>query len=216
VEGVQPEATPVHVSRTKIFAVVPGISVTPSVEARTNTEYRLFALKVGVASSPAAEAVPVPGPGVAKMGNPITFDVPPPGEGLTPVTCAVPADAISAAEIAAAPPVVPTYKVVRLLPFHCNTVQGVQLPALIPSKNPGVPAVAFDGVSDVIAGRGKEPGADIVKTEVFDVVVELETVTPAIPGNAASAASIVATSCVALTNAVCLGEPFQLTTSPFT
>jgi len=38
VEGVQPVGTPVHVSRTKMFRVVPGFSVTPSVEASTNTE----------------------------------------------------------------------------------------------------------------------------------------------------------------------------------
>lgn len=37
VEGVHPEETPVHVSRTKIFSMLPGISVTPSAEASTNT-----------------------------------------------------------------------------------------------------------------------------------------------------------------------------------
>jgi len=38
VEGVHPVGTPVHASRTKMFSVVPGISVTPSIEASTNTE----------------------------------------------------------------------------------------------------------------------------------------------------------------------------------
>ena len=37
VEGVQPDATPRQVSVTKIFCVDPGTSVTPSVEASTNT-----------------------------------------------------------------------------------------------------------------------------------------------------------------------------------
>jgi len=34
-EGVQPAGAPVHVSRTKMFSVVPAVSVTPSVEAST-------------------------------------------------------------------------------------------------------------------------------------------------------------------------------------
>ena len=33
--GVQPEATPVHVSLTKTFCRLPGVSVVPSVEAST-------------------------------------------------------------------------------------------------------------------------------------------------------------------------------------
>jgi hypothetical protein len=37
-DGTQPDGTPTQVSRTKIFCAVPGISVTPSVEASTNTE----------------------------------------------------------------------------------------------------------------------------------------------------------------------------------
>jgi hypothetical protein len=36
-EGVQPDGAPRQVSFTKIFCVVPGISVTPSVEANTDT-----------------------------------------------------------------------------------------------------------------------------------------------------------------------------------
>ena len=35
--GTQPNGAPAHVSRTKTFCVVPGISVTPSAEASTNT-----------------------------------------------------------------------------------------------------------------------------------------------------------------------------------
>lgn len=37
VEGVQPEATPEHVSATKMFCVDPGTCVLPSVEASTKT-----------------------------------------------------------------------------------------------------------------------------------------------------------------------------------
>lgn len=36
-EGVQPDGAPRQVSRTKTFCVLPGISLTPSVEARTCT-----------------------------------------------------------------------------------------------------------------------------------------------------------------------------------
>jgi len=36
-DGAQPVGAPAHVSRTKIFCVVPGTSVSPSVEAITNT-----------------------------------------------------------------------------------------------------------------------------------------------------------------------------------
>ena len=67
-----------------------------------------------------------------------------------------------------------------------------------------------------MAGAGREPGADSVKVDVFDVVVELETVTAAVPGKAESATDSVATSCVELTNLVGRGEPFQFTVSPFT
>ena len=170
----------------------------------------------GVASDPAADAVPVAGPGVAKILNAIAFEVPPPGAGLTPVTCAVPEDAISAAEIAAAPPVVPTNNVVLPLPFHSTTEQGTQLLPLIPNKKAGFPAMASDGVSEAIDGCGRELGAASVKVEELEVVVVLETVTPAVPWNAVSAADMAAVSCVALTNVVGRGEPFQLTTSPFT
>jgi hypothetical protein len=52
--------------------------------------------------------------------------------------------------------------------------------------------------------------------EEFDVVVALDTVIAAVPGNAVSAAVIAAVSCVALTKVVGRGEPFQLTTSPLT
>ena len=45
-------------------------------------------------------------------------------------------------------------------------------------------------------------------------IVELDTVTVAGPGKAVSVAEIAAVSCVALTNAVWRGEPFQFTTSP--
>ena len=59
-------------------------------------------------------------------------------------------------------------------------------------------------------------GAVIEKVAEFDVVAAFETVIAAVPGNAVSAAVIAAVSCVALTNVVGRGEPFQFTTSPLT
>jgi hypothetical protein len=105
---------------------------------------------------------------------------------------------------------------VRPLPFHWTTEHGTQPLPSIPNKNAGFPAVVFDGVSDVMDGAGRELGAASVKVEELEVVVELETVTAAVPWNAVSAADTVAASCVAVTNVVGRGDPFQLTTRPFT
>ena len=175
----------------------------------------------GVASDPAEEAVPVDCPGVAKMGNKAAVEVPPPGAGLTAVTGTVPADAISAWEIAAVDPAMPTKRVVRLfaaaLPFHWINVHGAHPVPLTPSKNAGSPATALDGANGrAMVGVGREAGAAKVKVEELEVTVELETVTFTVPGNAESADEIAAVSCVALRNVVGRGDPFQFTPRPFT
>jgi len=59
-------------------------------------------------------------------------------------------------------------------------------------------------------------GVVIVKVAGPDAAVGLDTVTTAAPGKAVSAAVIAAVICVALTNVVVRGEPFQLTTDPAT
>lgn len=82
-----------------------------------------------------------------------------------------------------------------------------------------VPTAALFGMSEVITGTGSEPGTVSVKLKAPEGVVELETVTaavPRVPGKAVSAGEIVAVSCVALTNVVGRGDPFQFTTSPST
>jgi hypothetical protein len=58
--------------------------------------------------------------GVAGMKtvNGLPAEVPPPGEGLDTVTWSVPTETISAEEIDALTPFVPTKVVVRALPFH--------------------------------------------------------------------------------------------------
>jgi hypothetical protein len=56
----------------------------------------------------------------------------------------------------------------------------------------------------------------MVKVTGADATVGLDTVTAAAPGKAVSAAEIVAVTCVALTNVVARGVPFQLTTEAAT
>ena len=59
-------------------------------------------------------------------------------------------------------------------------------------------------------------GVVIVKVTGPDAAVGLDTVTLARPRKAVSVAKIAAVSCVALTNVVVRGVPFQLTTDPAT
>lgn len=85
------------------------------------------------------------------------------------------------------------------------------------SVNAGPPTAAFDGDSEVMAGAARfVVGVVMEKVAEFEVVVELDTVTAAVPEKAVSAAVIAAVSRVAFTNVVMRGEPFQFTTSPFT
>ena len=88
------------------------------------------------------------------------------------------------------------------------------VPATI-SGNAAVPAVALTGDTDVIVGVGSDE-ADIVKGAGAEIAPKLETVIDAVPADAISAAGTAAVSCVGLTKAVTLGEPFQSTTEPFT
>ena len=125
---------------------------------------------------------------------------PPPPVRVNTVTWAVPAVAISAAEIAAFTPVVPTNIVVRLLPFHWTTEHGAKPVPLAVSRNAAAPAVALAGESELIAGVGSGVvGVVIVKVRELELVVELDTEMVATPGKAVSVAEIAAVSCVALT-----------------
>lgn len=147
-----------------------------------------------------------PGPGVHPLGA-----------GVFTLTWGVPTEAISAAEIVALTPVRFTNIVVRLFPFHSTPEHGTKPLPITVSRNPDDPATALFGMSEVMTGTGSEPGAVIMKDEDAEVVVELETVTAAVPENAVSAAEIIAVSCcVALTNVVGRGDPFQFTTRPST
>jgi hypothetical protein len=120
-------------------------------------------------------------------------------------------------------PVVATNSVGRGLLFHCTVEQGnkllpftVRVSASAPDTG-AVTTAAFDGESDAIAGVARfVAGVVMEKLTEFDEVVALDTVMATVPANAVSAGVIVAVSCVALTKVVGRGDPFQLTTRPFT
>jgi hypothetical protein len=163
--------------------------------------------------------------GGVKTVNASAFDVPPPPPSVSvnTVTGMDAAVATSAAEIAALTPVGPVKVVVRGLPFHWTTEHGAKLPPLAPlastpSMNAGDPSALLAGKSVVItgAGSGVVDGATVKGEDAEDKegIVELDTVTVAGPGKAVSVAEIAAVSCVAFTNVVWRGEPFQFTTSP--
>jgi hypothetical protein len=145
------------------------------------------------------------------------------------LTCAVPTLAMYVSGIVALTPVVPTYMVVGVvvvppLSVHWTAEHGTNpLPITVRKNAPVggcvVPTAALFGMSEAMTGTGSELGAVSIKFEAPEVVVELDTVTaavPRVPGKAVSVAEIVAVSCVGLTNVVGRGDPFQFTTSPFT
>ena len=141
------------------------------------------------------------------------------GAGVLTLTWGVPTEAISAAEIVALIPVGSTNIVVRLFPFHSTSEHGTKPLPITVSRNPDDPATALFGMSEVMTGTGSELGAVSVKFEAPDVVVELDTVTaavPRVPGKAVSVAEIMAVSCVGPINVVGRGDPFQFTTRPST
>ena len=149
----------------------------------------------------------------------VTEGVHPLGAGVDTLIWTATTVEISAAGIDALTPVVPTNIVVRLLPFHRTPEQGTKPLPITVRRIPEDPAAALFGMRELMTGTGSEAGVVSVKFEAAEVVVELDTVTaavPAIPGKAVSEAEIVAVSCVALTNVVGRGDPFQFTTSPFT
>jgi mRNA-degrading endonuclease toxin of MazEF toxin-antitoxin module len=138
-------------------------------------------------------------------------DVPPPGEGFTTVTEAVPGVAMSLAEIAAVNFVPLTKVVVRALPFHCTTELVTKFVPVTVSVKAAPPAVALEGESEVAVGTGLL----MVKVSAFDVPPPGEafsTVTEAVPAVAMSLAEIAAVNCVPLTKVVVRALPFHCTT----
>ena len=82
------------------------------------------------------------------------FEVPPPGVGVTTVTLAVPAEAISLAGIAAVSCVALTKVVVRALPFHRTVEPLMKFDPFTVRENAAPPVVAEFGLIVVMAGTG--------------------------------------------------------------
>lgn len=100
-----------------------------------------------------------------------------------------------------------------LLFTHCTTLQGTTLPCTV-SVNPGLPAAAEFGVIELSVGVGSAVvGVESVKGNELDAPSEFVTVTPTLPGFAASAAGMEAVSSVALTKVVVCAAPLQFTTA---
>ena len=102
--------------------------------------------------------------------------------------------------------------------FHWTTEQGTKLLPVRFRDTATVPAVALVGESEAIAGTGSELGDVMEKfTELeFTADGRLDTEIAAAPSEVVSVGRIAAVSCIALTNVVGRGDPFQLTTEPLT
>jgi len=112
-------------------------------------------------------------------------DVPPPGDGFTTVTEAVPAVVMSLAKMAAVTCVALTKVVARALPFHCTAELETKLVPVTVSVNAAPLAVALEGESELAVGAGLL----MVKVREFDAPPlgeGLTTVTEAVPAVAGS------------------------------
>ena len=109
--------------------------------------------------------------GVAAIVNVCAFDVPP--HGVTTVTEAVPAVAMRAAGTVAVSCVAETNVVVSAVPFQFTVEIAAKFVPLTVNVNPGPPAVAQVGLSELMVGD-----ATIVNVTGFDAEpVEFLTVT---------------------------------------
>lgn len=93
------------------------------------------------------------------------LDAPPPGEGLTTPTLAVPVPKMSVAGISAVNCVVLTKVVGRSKPFHCTRELPLKLPPVRLSVKPAALAVTVFGATPVSVGTGLDttPGCVTVK-----------------------------------------------------
>ena len=94
------------------------------------------------------------GAAAALMVNALAFDAPPPGAGLSTVTCALPALATSPAGISAVRRVALTYVVGRATPFHLTSEPLMKPVPFTVSVNAAAPARAVVGAMVVTAGAG--------------------------------------------------------------
>ena len=123
---------------------------------------------------------------------------------------AVPAVAISGANIAAVICVVLTNVVALVEPLNCTLAPFTKPAPLTVRVNAAEPAIAVAGDNEVTVGTALL----IVNDTAFDVPpgAGFVTVTVAVPAAAISAAVIAAVSWVALTNVVVLAAPLNFTT----
>lgn len=86
------------------------------------------------------------------------------------------------------------------------------------SVTAAVPAVALVGDSEVTVGAGRGPGDVMEKFRELEFTADGRFDTEIAAGASAtvSVGGIAAVSCIALTNVVGRGDPFQLTTEPLT
>ena len=140
------------------------------------------------------------------------FEVPPPGAGVTTVTAAVPAVAMSAAVMAAVSRVALTKVVIRAFPFQFTVELAVKLAPLTVKVNAAPPATAMFGLIELVVGAG-------ILGLMVNVAAGEEpppgdgfwTTTLAVPAEAMSLAEIEAVTWVALTNCVVRSAPFHHT-----
>jgi hypothetical protein len=147
--------------------------------------------------------------------NDSTPDKPPPGAGLDAVTLAVPAVAMSAAEIEAVSTLELVYVVVRSEPFQRTTAPLTKLAPFTVRAKAEPPAVAELGLRLVIVGVGLLTENDSAPDKP-PPGAGLNTVTLAVPAVAMSAAVIDAVSTLELVYIVARFEPFQRTSASLT
>ena len=151
----------------------------------------------------------------ALMAKVSTFDVPPPGEGVTTDTFALPTAATSLAAIVAVNCVPLTKFVGRSLPFH-NTVEPLMKPVPVTvSVKAELPAAIEVGLSAVSAGMPLVM-VNGVAFEVPPPGAGVTTVTLGMPAAAKSLAGICAVSWVPLTKVVARLLLFQRMVEPLT
>src|SRR5882762_5030078 len=147
--------------------------------------------------------------------NVCAAEVPPPGAGVTTVTCGVPAAATSAAAMAAVSCVALTKVVVRAVPFQRRLEPLTKPLPVSVSVKAALPADVL--VGDRAARVGDELfTVNVCAAEVPPPGAGVTTVTDAVAAAARSEAGIAAVSCVALTKVVVRVAPFQRTLEPLT
>jgi len=143
--------------------------------------------------------------GVDAIVNVFAFDV---AAQLTTVTEAVPAVATRAAGTVAVSCVAETNVVANAVPFQFTVEIAAKFVPFTVNVNPGPPAVAHVGLSELMVG-----GATIVNVTEFDAEpVEFFTVTGGVPAVAMFAVGTIAVSLVEETKVVARFAPFHRTT----